>query len=142
MIEQIIHEGKMLSIIIRNEYNSSGIEFFTPSHFSQQLGYMKRNKDYIIKPHVHKPVERKIFDTQEVIIIKSGKARLDYYDDNKQYINSTIVKTGDIILLANGGHGFLMLEECEIVEVKQGPYLEDKDKVRFEPVLNEKVKIN
>ena len=132
----------MLSIIIRNEYNSSGIEFFTPSHFSQQLGYMKRNKDYIIKPHVHKPVERKIFDTQEVIIIKSGKARLDYYDDNKQYINSTIVKTGDIILLANGGHGFLMLEECEIVEVKQGPYLEDKDKVRFEPVLNEKVKIN
>ena len=142
MIEQIIHEGKMLSIIIRNEYNSSGIEFFTPNHFSHQLGYMKRNKDYIIKPHVHKPVERKIFDTQEVIIIKSGKARLDYYDDNKQYINSTIVKTGDIILLANGGHGFLMLEECEIVEVKQGPYVEDKDKVRFEPVLNENVKIN
>ena len=142
MVEQIIHEGKMLSIIIRNEYNSSGIEFFTPNHFSQQLGYMKRNKDYIIKPHVHKPVERKIFDTQEVIIIKSGKARLDYYDDNKQYINSTIVKTGDIILLANGGHGFLMLEECEIVEVKQGPYVEDKDKVRFEPVSNENVKIN
>lgn len=132
----------MLSLIIRNEYNSSGIEFFTPNHFSQQLGYMKRNKDYIIKPHVHKPVERKIFDTQEVIIIKSGKARLDYYDDNKQYIKSTIVKTGDIILLANGGHGFLMLEECEIVEVKQGPYVEDKDKVRFEPVLDEKVKIN
>ena len=76
-----------------------------------------------------------------MIIIKSGKARLDYYDDNKQYINSTIVKTGDIILLANGGHGFLMLEECEIVEVKQGPYVEDKDKVRFEPVLNENVKI-
>ena len=132
----------MLSIIIRNEYNSSGIEFFTPNHFSQQLGYMKRNKDYIIKPHVHKPVERKIFDTQEVIIIKSGKARLDYYDDSKQYINSTIVKKGDIILLANGGHGLLMLEECEIVEVKQGPYVEDKDKVRFEPVLDEKVKIN
>jgi hypothetical protein len=33
--------------------------------------------------------------------------------------------------LASGGHGFEALEELEMVEVKQGPYVGDKDKTRF-----------
>lgn len=134
MIERIEHNGKLLSIIIRSDYKKDGIDFFTPGDFSQQLGYMNRPKDYEIPPHVHNHVFREITLTQEVLFIKKGKVRVDYYDDAKNYLESRIVQTGDVILLAAGGHGFKMLEQSEIIEVKQGPYCGEMDKVRFDPI--------
>lgn len=131
MIENIICNNQLLSIIIRNNYSKEGIAFFTPDDFSQQLGYMNREKGYEIEPHLHNTVERKITLTQEVLFIKSGKVRVDYYDDNKKYLESKIVGTGDVVLLAHGGHGFKMLEKSEIIEVKQGPYCGEADKTRF-----------
>ena len=141
MIENILHNEKLLSIIIRSNYTSEGIDFFTPNDFSQQLAYMKRPKDYIIPPHVHNPIQRDVHFTQEVLIIKKGKLRVDFYDDNKNYIESRLLFQGDVILLAYGGHGFEILEESEIIEVKQGPYAGEMDKVRFEPISNEEVKL-
>ena len=134
MIERIMCEGKLLSIIIRKEYKSNGIEFFTPDAFSQQLACMNRAKEYVIPPHVHNKVQRDVHFTQEVLIIKSGKVRVDYYDDNKDYFESKMLNSGDVVLLASGGHGFEMLEDSEIIEVKQGPHVGDRDKTRFEPV--------
>jgi len=95
---------------------------------------MKRPAGYIIKPHVHNIVERKVEYTQEVLFIKKGKVRVDFYDDERNYLKSIILEEGDVILLAHGGHGFEMLEETEIIEVKQGPYAGEMDKVRFEPI--------
>lgn len=134
MVREIKFNGLTFAIIIPREYKKDGIEFFTPDEFSQQLAYMKRPKDYVIAPHVHIPVKREVLFTKEVLIIKSGKVRVDFYDDHKNYLESTIVEAGDVILLAFGGHGFEMLEESEIMEVKQGPYAGELDKVRFEPV--------
>jgi hypothetical protein len=134
MIQQIIHGNKILAIIIKRNFQKDGIEFFTPDDFSQQLAYMKRPKGYIIKPHIHNIVERKIEYTQEVLFIKRGKVRVDFYDEDRNYLKSVILDEGDVILLAHGGHGFEMIEETEIIEVKQGPYAGDMDKVRFEPV--------
>jgi mannose-6-phosphate isomerase-like protein (cupin superfamily) len=142
MIEQIIHQGKMLSVIIRVNYKSEGIEFFTPGEFSQQLAYMNREKNYVIPPHVHNPVQRDVHFTQEVLVIKSGKVRVDYYDDEKVYLKSKILSKGDVVLLAYGGHGFEMLEDSEIIEVKQGPYAGELDKVRFEPVAKKDVELS
>jgi mannose-6-phosphate isomerase-like protein (cupin superfamily) len=141
MIENIIHHHQLLSIIIRRNFDKDGIEFFTPADFSQQLAYMKRPKDYVIPPHVHNPVLREVQLTQEVLLIKSGKVRVDFYDDDKNYLESTTVEAGDVILLAHGGHGFEMLEESEIIEVKQGPYAGEMDKVRFEPISKEDLKV-
>lgn len=141
MIQEITHQGKLLSIIIRRNFEKDGIEFFTPDDFSQQLAYMKRPKEYIIPPHVHNPVIREVQLTQEVLLIKSGKVRVDFYDDDKNYLESTVLETGDVILLAHGGHGFQMIEESEMIEVKQGPYAGEMDKVRFEPAAKEKLEI-
>jgi len=141
VIEKISSMGSLLSIIIRRDYNNDGIDFFTPEDFSQQLAYMKRPKDYVIPPHVHNPVLREVQLTQEVLFIKSGKVRVDFYDDDKNYLESTILTTGDVILLAHGGHGFEMLEESEIIEVKQGPYAGEMDKVRFEPACKTRIKV-
>jgi hypothetical protein len=134
MLEQINHNEKVLAIIIRANYHKEGISFFTPDSFSQQLGYMNRPEDYIIAPHVHNLVERKVDLTQEVLYIKSGKVRVDFYNDDKQYLESRIVSTGDVILLAHGGHGFKMLEQSEMIEIKQGPFCGEMDKTRFETV--------
>ncbi|KIA95102.1 hypothetical protein OC25_07110 [Pedobacter kyungheensis] len=132
MIVQVYHQSKLLAVIVRAQFKKDGIEFFTPGDFSQQLGYMNRPKGYIIAPHVHNLVERKVTLTQEVLYIKSGKVRVDFYDDERNYLESRIVNTGDVILLAAGGHGFEMLESSEMIEIKQGPYCGDEDKVRFD----------
>ena len=141
MLEQIVYNDKLLSVIIRANYESEGIEFFTPDDFSQQLAYMKRPKEYVIPPHVHNAVQRDVHFTQEVLVIKNGKVRVDYYDDDRNYIESRILNKGDVVLLAYGGHGFEMLEESEIIEVKQGPYAGEMDKIRFEPTKKEKLNI-
>ena len=60
--------------------------------------------------------------------------RVDFYRNDQTYLKSTILQKGDIILLASGGHGFQVLEEVEMVEIKQGPYLGAKDKIRFEGI--------
>lgn len=142
MIEQITYHEKILSIIVRAEFRKEdGIEFFTPPEFSQQLAYMNREKGYEIPPHVHNSLAREVLYTQEVLFIKSGLVRVDFYDGVKNYLESRILKPGDVILLAHGGHGFEMLEETEIIEVKQGPYAGEADKSRFSPVEKEKIKI-
>jgi hypothetical protein len=98
---------------------------------------MNRAKGYFIEPHVHNNIKREIFLTQEVLLIKTGKVRIDYYDENKIYLESKIVTNGDVIILANGGHGFYMLERSEIIEVKQGPYCGESDKTRFKSLIND-----
>jgi hypothetical protein len=141
MIERIILEGKELALIIRHDFFKEGIEFFTPNTYSQQIGYMNRPKGYEIPPHVHNPVAREVHFTKEVLFIKSGRVRIDFYTEEQKYIESTILNAGDIILLAYGGHGFEMLERCEIIEAKQGPYAGDADKTRFISVDKEKIRM-
>ena len=133
-VKEVISEGLNLALILRTEFKEDGIRFFTPNNFSQQLGYMKRAKGYIIDPHIHNPVTREVEYTKEVLFIKSGKVRVDFYDNDKKYLESEILNQGDVILLAYGGHGFEILEEAEIIEVKQGPYAGEKDKTRFKGI--------
>ncbi|MCY1517288.1 hypothetical protein D9M68_519610 [compost metagenome] len=131
MIEYIKHEAIILAILVRATYKQSGISFFTPPDYSQQLGYMNRPKGYTIAPHYHHHIERSIVHTQEVLVIKSGKVRVNFYTIHNEYLESCILNKGDVILLASGAHGFEMLEETEIIEIKQGPYLGELDKVHF-----------
>ncbi len=131
MIEQIIDGEIVLAILLRREFKADGIKFLTPDSYSQQLGYMNRPVGYVIEPHVHNPVSREVEYTNEVLYIKSGKVRVDFYNSSKAYLESRILEMGDVILLIVGGHGFTMLEDSEIIEIKQGPYVGESDKVRF-----------
>jgi hypothetical protein len=141
MLEEIFNSETRLAIIIRHQFKKSGIEFFTNDNDSQQLGYMNRPVGYEIKPHRHNLVPREVHLTQEVLFIKSGKVRVDFYDNDQVYLESRILLTGDVILLSDGGHGFKILEPSEIIEVKQGPYCGEMDKVRFEPISEELINL-
>ncbi len=133
MINEIKHDDRILAMIIRANYSADGIKFFTPDDFPQQLGYMKHPKGHKIIPHLHNKLKREIFYTFEVLYIKSGKVRVNFYDDHKNYIKNDTLHGGDVILLAYGGHGFEILEDSEIIEIKQGPYAGNDDKTRFKP---------
>lgn len=132
-IERIRHGEQELALIIRRSFCRDGIEFFTPGSYSQQIGYMNRPAGYVIAPHVHVPVKREVQYTKEVLFVRSGRVRVDFYSENQVYLESATLESGDVILLAFGGHGFEMLEPTEMIEVKQGPYAGDQDKIRFEP---------
>lgn len=130
--EIVTLDGKMCAMILRADFRGDGIEFFTRDEDTLQLGYMRREKGYRIKPHVHRSVPRQVEFTNEVLFIKSGSVRINFFGDDLAFRKAVTVGTGDIVLLAECGHGFDMLEDSEIVEVKQGPYAGEADKLRFD----------
>jgi mannose-6-phosphate isomerase-like protein (cupin superfamily) len=131
-IEIIKDDQQILAIIIKKDFFIEGIKFFTPHNFSQQLAYMHHKKGKKIKPHSHNILKREILFTQEVLFIKSGKLKVDIYRNDYSYHSTYILGSGDVILLASGGHGFEVLEDIEMIEVKQGPYAGEMDKIHFE----------
>ena len=139
-IETITHGLEPIALIIRAEYDEPGIHFFTPDSFSQQLAFMKHPKGKRIAPHIHNMVHRQVLYTQEVLFIRKGRVKVNFYSSKKEYLESRVLQAGDVILLCGGGHSFEMLEETSMIEVKQGPYAGDKDKTRFEenPVVDDR----
>ena len=138
-VETVAKRDKVLAYIIRNDYKCEGIDFITPSEYSQQLAYMHHPTGKLIDAHIHNLVHRNVVTTQEVLFIKKGRLRVDFYDEYKDYLESRILDAGDVLLLVSGGHGFKVLEEVEMIEVKQGPYSGDMDKSRFENISDEDV---
>lgn len=132
--------NNVIAVVIKADYDKPGVSFFTPDAYSQQVAFMHHGYGHVILPHVHNDVKREILQTKEVLIIRKGKLRCDFYTDDKEYIKSIILTDGDVLLLVSGGHGFVCLEETEMVEVKQGPYVGDADKTRFEPVDDKRLK--
>lgn len=137
MIETITTGEKLLAIIIPHRFSEQGVRFFTPDDFSQQLAYMRHPAGKVIDPHLHNPVTRTVNYTQEVLFIKKGRLRVDFFDDDRTYLESRILEAGDVILLAAGGHGFEALEEIEMIEVKQGPYAGEQDKTKFKGIAKQ-----
>lgn len=136
--EEIKHDGELIATILRANYASDQTTFFSPPNFSQQLGYIVYKKNGVIKAHFHKQIHRKITLTQEVLLIKKGKLVVNFYTTDKEYITSRELNSGDVIFLCSGGHGFEMLENTEMIEVKQGPYSgKEGDKELFDGIEND-----
>jgi mannose-6-phosphate isomerase-like protein (cupin superfamily) len=129
--EEIIIDGNICAIIIRAEYDKPGMQFFTESNYSQQLASMSYQPGKIIAAHTHHTVRREVLYTQETLFIRKGKVRVDFYSDTQEYKTSRVLGPGDVALLVSGGHGFEVLEELNMIEVKQGPYAGQMDKSVF-----------
>ncbi len=137
--EYVKKKNKLLAMIIRKDYECEGVDFITPNEYSQQVAYMHHKTGKVIDAHVHNMVHRNVVLTQEVLFIKKGKLRVDFYDDYEDYLESRTLQEGDVILLISGGHGFTVLEEVEMIEVKQGPYAGEQDKRRFSGISDNEV---
>jgi mannose-6-phosphate isomerase-like protein (cupin superfamily) len=129
--EQIAWVDRPLAYIIRRELLPAATTFLTPSDLPQQLGFVVYPAGGEIKPHLHRPLERTIRGTSEVLVVKKGRCEVDIYNNSQERIATRELREGDILLLVDGGHGFRLLEDTVFVEIKQGPYTGFDEKERF-----------
>jgi mannose-6-phosphate isomerase-like protein (cupin superfamily) len=141
MIKQITYQDKFIALIISSGFHQSGVNFLTPHDSSQQLAYISHPTGETIQPHIHNSITRTIQHTQEVLLIKKGKLRVDLYNNQQEYLESCFVESGDVVFLAEGGHGFEVIEDVEMIEVKQGPYIGEQERTRFIGINNKAVKV-
>ncbi len=141
MIEKILHKKRLFALIVRGQFRKkSGVNFFTSKEATQQFGFMKHKKNHIIKPHKHNKRLTRILRTTEVILLLKGTLRVDFYNDKCRYLFSKKINERDVIMLIHGGHGFKVLKNAEMIEVKQGPYSLASDKIKFKTVDEKKIK--
>jgi len=126
-------DGKIIAIVVRADFEKEGVNFISKPDFPLQLGISSYKKGDKIKAHFHIEKEIRINKIQEVVHIKSGRTMVNLYDLNGKKFKSVELPEGDTIFFVDGGHGFEMLENTKIIEVKQGPYFgKDKDKRMIE----------
>lgn len=140
MISKIYHNKKLFALIVENQYRTKkGITFFSSNDLPQQFGYINQRTNHIILPHKHIKRSTKIIITSEVLILLKGILRVDFYDLKQKYLFSKILKKGQIIFLFHGSHGFKIIKNVEMIEVKQGPFIKKMDKKKFLPVDEKKI---
>lgn len=131
-IEWIRNSEEVLGIIIPGDYDPQQSEFITPDSYKQQIGFIVYPQDGVIVPHIHHEMERNLHGTSEVLLVRHGHCWVDFYLQDKSFYCSRELKTGDILALISGGHGFRMIEHTVFLEVKQGPYIGTQEKERFD----------
>ena len=131
MLKQIRHNDDLFALIYSSEDLEEGINFVTDDEAILQLGAMKRAKGYVIEPHIHTPFERNIVGTNEVMYLQEGRVKVTFFTEEKKFLEELILEKGQWIVFVKGGHGFEMLETSVLIEVKNGPYAHDMDKIRF-----------
>ena len=129
-------DGEILALIIPEGRGPRGIHFLTEDSQVHQIAVLNWPKDHQIQSHIHNPLERVIFSTQEVLFVRSGRVRLDLYQADQTFECSRELSGGWVVSLISGGHGLEILEDADIIEVKQGPYLGEGEKTRFSPSDN------
>ena len=130
-VEKVFHGDQPLAYIIRARFSPDRTTFLTPDDFKQQVGFVVYPEGGEITRHVHRPLERRLVGTSEVLVLKKGRCLMDIYNDDKQLVATHELATGDVMLMVGGGHGFRMLEDTVFLEIKQGPYTGIDEKERF-----------
>jgi hypothetical protein len=131
LVERVFWKEKCLAYIIRASFLPERTTFLTPSDYKQQVGFIVYPAGGVIQRHIHKPLERHLVGTSEVLIVRQGCCEVDLYDDERQLVATRELREGDIMLMVGGGHGFRILDDTVLFEVKQGPYTGVDEKERF-----------
>lgn len=131
MLEKIVYNDMLYGLIIRKNFSNDHSKFFTDSKLQFQVGYIKYKAGETIQAHLHSKQERTVHLTPEFIFLKKGKVRVNFFSNDKILLGNVTLDALDCILLYNGAHSFDIIEDMELIEVKQGPYLEDQDKIKW-----------
>ena len=130
-VETIASKGRPICYIIKTDLNPAKTTFVTPPDLNLQVGFIVYPAGGEITRHVHCPVERHLVSTSEVLVVRRGRCEIDIYDDDRKLLATRELREGDILLMIGGGHGFRMLEDVVLLEVKQGPYSGPSEKEHF-----------
>jgi hypothetical protein len=131
LVEKILWGEQCLAYIIKASFLPERTTFLTPPEYKQQVGYVVYPAGGQIQRHVHRPLERHLVGTSEVLLVRQGCCEVDLYNDDRQLVATRELREGDIMLMVGGGHGFRMIDDTVLIEVKQGPYTGIDEKERF-----------
>ena len=123
-IEKVIYKRRMVAIIVRAGLKVDNVKFVTTAGDFLQLGFHDKKKGYVIPTHYHKlgaPIT--VTQLQEVLYIQKGKLKITFYTKTGERIGEKTLNEGDSILILSGAHKIEIQKDCNILEVKQGPYL-------------------
>ena len=130
-IEHVRAGDQLIAIIVSSSHNPNATEFITSPELNLQFGFVKYPAGGRIQPHSHLPIERHTVGTNEILLVRSGRVLVTLHDDRRQVVAERTLEEGELLLMVSGGHGFEMLEDTIIMEVKQGPYMGVEEKERF-----------
>jgi len=130
-VERIESRGSVLCLLVKSGFVADRTTFLTPPDYKQQVGFVVYPAGGEIPRHLHLPLERRLVGTSEVLLVKSGRCLLDIFDDERALVATRELGPGDLMLMVGGGHGFRMLEDTVLLEIKQGPYTGLDEKERF-----------
>jgi hypothetical protein len=130
-IEVCQHNGVLLAMIVRNSATSERTKFITPDDCTQQVGFVVYKGGSSIPRHEHLPIRRTIVGTTEMIFVRQGRCTAEIYDTGRALVMEVELHCGDAIMLNGGAHGFRVHEDTVLLEVKQGPFVNEPEKVRF-----------
>lgn len=130
-LESIGRDGRVFAYVVRGSSDPERTTFLTPDEAIQQVGFVVHGAGAEVKRHYHKPVERTIVGTPEVLVVRSGRCAMDVYDDDRELVGTRELAAGDVMIMCGGGHGFRMLEDTVLLEIKQGPYFGADEKAYF-----------
>lgn len=123
-MSNILYKNKLVAIFLNRLPNGSIPQ--TEGGEPLQLVTLKHPKGKYLLAHAHKPTKRQTEKMQECLIVKKGKIKIDLYGPDQKMFRKLTMKTGDLIILLNCGLGIHILEDAEIIELKNGPFIEDK----------------
>ena len=131
MIETIASDGVVLAYIARGDSLPPQTTFLTPDDCNVQVGYGVYPAGSEIARHIHLPLERHVVGTAEVLVIERGHCEVDVYAQDRRRVATRELRAGDILIAVSGGHGFRVVEDTVLLEIKQGPYPGGAEKERF-----------
>ena len=129
--ESIEANGRVLAFIIRAEAEASKTTFVTAPDMLFQAGFIVHPAGHIIPRHRHPPTRREAVGTSEALLVRRGRCRAEFFDDGGTPVATRELVPGDVMVLLSGGHGFKMLEDTVLLEIKQGPYVAAAAKEQF-----------
>lgn len=130
-VDAVGRDGEVFAYVIRTAREPERTTFLTPDESIQQVGFVVHEAGSEVKRHYHLPIERTIVGTPEVLVVRSGRCEMDVYDSEQRFVATRELVAGDVMVMVGGGHGFRMLEDTVLLEVKQGPYFGTDEKAYF-----------
>lgn len=123
-MEKIFHKKKLVALKI--SAIAPGSTPLTGPQEPLQLMGLRRKKGAVVQPHAHRKTKRVTNTLQECLVVKKGKLRITFYGDGKKPFAQFIIKAGEACITLSGGHSIEFLENSEVFEIKNGPFVDDK----------------
>jgi len=96
-----------------------------------QFGVASYPKNYKTGTHFHNHIEKETTQVDEILIVKEGCARVDFYNNEGIYIKSSEIFKDDTLIIFKGGHNISFNENTKLIVIKPSTYTQAYDKTRI-----------